>query len=150
MTDRFQTFVLSIHQIYRCIQRLKSQEMTALGLKGTHVMCLFQLGQCPQGLTAAELSTLCLEDKAAVSRALAQLEDLDLVCFQDQGDKRRYRAQARLTTQGQRAAQTIAQRVRQAVSRGGEGLTDDQRRAFYSALSLIARNLTQLCQEGTL
>ena len=79
MTHRFETFVLSINRIYRCIQKIKSQEMTELGLKGTHVMCLFQLRQYPQGLTAAELSHFCMEDKAAISRAISRLEELELV-----------------------------------------------------------------------
>ena len=61
MTERFETFVLSINQIYRCIQKIKSREMVELGLKGTHVMCLFQLGQHPEGLTAAELAQRSLE-----------------------------------------------------------------------------------------
>ena len=56
MTDRFETFVLTINRIYRCIQRIKDREMEALGLKGSHVMCLFQLRQHPEGLTAAELA----------------------------------------------------------------------------------------------
>src|SRR5699024_11963085 len=45
VTDRFETFVLTINRIYRCIQRIKDREMEALGLKGSHVMCLFQLRQ---------------------------------------------------------------------------------------------------------
>ena len=115
MTDRFETFVLTINRIYRCIQRIKDREMEALGLKGSHVMCLFQLRQHPEGLTAAELAERSLEDKAAVSRALARLEE-------------------RMTG-----------KIRQAVQRGGRGLTDGQREDFYRALGVIARNLEQIC-----
>ena len=39
MVDRFVRFVTSISQLYRCIQKIKSKEMTEFGLKGTHVMC---------------------------------------------------------------------------------------------------------------
>ena len=48
-------------------------EMTELGLKGTHVMCLFFLHHTPEGLTAAQLCQLCAEDKAAISRTIATL-----------------------------------------------------------------------------
>ena len=104
MTDRFETFVLTINRIYRCIQRIKDREMEALGLKGSHVMCLFQLRQHPEGLTAAELAERSLEDKAAVSRAVARLEELGLVELPEEGGKRRYRAKLRLTEAGRAAA----------------------------------------------
>ena len=32
MTERFETFVLSINRIYRAVQRIKTREMTELGL----------------------------------------------------------------------------------------------------------------------
>lgn len=145
MTQRFETFVLSINQIYRCIQKIKSHEMTELGLKGPHVMCLFQLHQCQEGLTAAQLSSLCLEDKAAISRAVATLEELGLVQLAESGEKRRYRAKIRLTDAGSAVTEKMMVLIEQAVRRGGEGLTQAQRETFYDALSMIASNLTHLC-----
>lgn len=145
MTQRFETFVLSINRIYRCVQKIKSREMTELGLKGQHVMYLFQLRQYREGLTAAELSALCLEDKAAVSRAVARLEELGLVRLQDDGGRRRYRAKIRLTDAGDAAAEKTVALIERAVQRGGDGLTGEQRRIFYQALSVIARNLSDIC-----
>ena len=132
MTDRFETFVLTINRIYRCIQRIKDREMEALGLKGSHVMCLFQLRQHPEGLTAAEL-------------AERRLEELGLVELPEEGGKRRYRAKLRLTEAGRAAAERMTGKIRQAVQRGGRGLTDGQREDFYRALGVIARNLEQIC-----
>lgn len=150
MTHRFETFVLSINRIYRCIQKIKSQEMTELGLKGTHVMCLFQLRQNPEGLTAAELSSFCMEDKAAISRAISRLEELEMVQLQENSGGRRYRARIYLTDAGKMAAEKVAALVERAVQRGGEGLSDAQRETFYDALGVIARNLEGVCAaEGT-
>ena len=42
--------------------------MTELGLKGTHVMCLYQLLRHKDGLTAAELSGLCLEEYVSLTK----------------------------------------------------------------------------------
>lgn len=145
MTQRFETFVLSISRIYRCIQKIKSQEMTELGLKGTHVMCLFQLRQYPEGLTAAELSGLCLEDKAAVSRVISKLEELGLVRLQACAGKRRYRSKIQLTEAGGQAAEKMVSLIEQAVQKGGKGLDPAQREAFYHALGVIARNLSAIC-----
>ena len=150
MTERFETFVLSINRIYRAVQRIKTREMTELGLKGTHVMCLYQLLRHKDGLTAAELSGLCLEDKAAVSRAVSRLEALGLVQLQAGGDKRRYRAKIHLTDAGIAAADKMTAATRRVVQKGGDGLTEEQRAVFYQALDMISKNLERLCAaEGT-
>ncbi|MGN0983882.1 MAG: MarR family winged helix-turn-helix transcriptional regulator [Gemmiger sp.] len=145
MNRRFETFVLSIHQIYRCIQTLKCREMTELGLKGTHVMCLFQLWNAPGGVTAAELTALCRQDKAAISRALARLTELGLVAPEQEGGGRRYRTPLRLTETGRAVTGRMMDRIDWAVELGGQGLTEAQRTAMYEALALVARNLTALC-----
>lgn len=63
MFDRFETFATTIATINRYVQKIKSMEMKTLGLKGTHVMCLYSLGKHPEGLTATQLCRLCGEDK---------------------------------------------------------------------------------------
>ena len=73
MKDRFEAFVTGVTVCYKYIQRIKALEMTELGLKGTHVTCLFYLSNHPEGLTAAQLCQLCAEDKASVSRTVADL-----------------------------------------------------------------------------
>lgn len=145
MNQRFETFVLSINKIYRCIQKIKDREMAGLGLEGTHVMCLMQLSQCPDGITAAQLSRRCLEDKAAISRSVSRLEKLSLIQFQDSGSPRRYRAKLCLTDAGRALVEKMAILVDQAVQQGGAGLTDNQRENFYYALGVIAQNLQQIC-----
>lgn len=104
MINRFETFITSIVQIYRCVQNIKSREMTELGLRGTHVMCLFNLRRHEEGLTASGLSAICEEDKAAVSRALSQLEEKGLVHVEDNDAGRRYRSNVRLTETGRRVS----------------------------------------------
>ena len=148
MTDRFETFVTSITQIYRCIQKIKTHEMQALGLKSTHVMCLFYLQQNLQGLTAAQLATLCDADKAAISRALSSLEAKGLVVFGDQpGQSKRYRTRIVLTDTGLAAAKQMDTSIQSAVERGGAGLSDERRTVFYQALETISENLQTVCNE---
>lgn len=150
MTQRFETFVISITQIYRCIQKIKTFEMQPLGLKSIHVMCLFYLQQHPDGLTAAQLSALCEEDKGAISRALSALEDKQLIVFGDHpGQSKRYRTQMILTDAGRNAARRIDARIESAVEQGGQGLSDQSRAEFYHALQIIAENLQTICaQQG--
>ncbi len=137
MIHRFQAFVTGITACHKYIQRIKAMEMTEFGLKGTHLMCLFFLGHHPQGLTAAQLSQLCAEDKAAISRTLSVLQERGLL----ETAGKRYRAQLRLTPAGQALAAQIDGVIAQWVGFGGDGLTEADRDTFYRCLGHISRNL---------
>lgn len=147
MIQRFETFVTSITQIYRCIQKIKRHEMISLGLKGTHVMCLFQLQQHPEGLTAAQLAALCEEDKGAVSRALSDLEARGFALFADQPGQKRYRTAITLTEEGKQAAKHMENSMEAAVQKGGKGLSEEERAIFYRALRMISENLQAVSAE---
>ena len=139
MLQRFQDFVTGITQCYRSIQKIKSTEMTEFGLKGTHVMCLFFLGQHPEGLTAAQLSQMCAEDKAATSRNLAVLQEKGYI----QTGEKKYRAPVRLTPAGEGLVRKMEGLIHQWVGVGGDGLTEEERAVFYRALEKIADNLDE-------
>lgn len=140
MLNRFGAFVSGITACYKYIQRIKSMEMTELGLKGTHAMCLFYLHRHKEGLTAAQLCQLCGEDKAAISRTLAELEGKGYLHTQESSGKK-YRAMLHLTQEGTAVANRIDYLIADWVSAGGKGLTDEEREEFYKALEHIALNL---------
>lgn len=141
MTERFAEFVSGITACYKHIQRIKSLEMTEFGLKGTQVMCVFYLGRNPEGLTAAQLANLCLEDKAAVSRTLAELTEGGYV--ESAGGEKRYRAPMCLSEKGRALAEKVNALVAGWVEAGGEGLSEAERETFYKALDIISRNLRE-------
>ena len=137
MLRRFEDFVTGITVCYKYIQRIKSAEMTEFGLKGTHVMCLFFLHRHPEGLTAAQLCQLCAEDKAAISRTLSVLQEKGFILV---GEKK-YRAVLHLTDAGEAVACQVDSLIERWVDCGGEGLAEEERAVFYSALAHIADNL---------
>ena len=141
--ERFENFVGGVTLLYRCIQKIKNMETAELGLRGRHVMCLYQLQKHPEGLTSAQLAALCGEDKAAISRTVAELRSRGLA---DKPDG--YRAPVRLTEAGRGLAADVRRLAQGAVERGGAGLTNHERPAFYHALDVIGGNLTRLCGEG--
>ena len=49
MDHRFETFSLSILELNRYSQKIKELEMKQFGLKANHTMCLYYLGQHPEG-----------------------------------------------------------------------------------------------------
>ncbi len=140
MLDRFEAFVRGITACHKYIQKIKATEMTELGLKGTHVMCLYHLSRSPSGLTAAELCRLCAEDKAAISRTLSELEAKGYL--QPTAGKK-YRAALVLTESGKAVAGQMETLIQSWVGIGGDGLTEQQRSEFYATLGLIAENLKQ-------
>ena len=137
MLQRFESFVTGITICHKYIQKIKSMEMTELGLKGTHVMCLFFLYQNPEGLTAAKLCQLCAEDKAAISRTLAFLQQEDYLL----STGHRYRAVLTLTEKGTQTAQQLEKLIGQWVGFGGDGLSEEDRATFYRVLEHISCNL---------
>jgi len=137
MILRFQSFVGGISSCYKYIQHIKSIEMAEFGLKGAHVMCLFFWSQHPQGLTAAALSQLCAEDKAAISRTIASLQKDGLIAACD----KKYRAILQLTQEGRQVAHQVNHLIEQWVDFGGSGISEDDRAVFYRVLDTIGTNL---------
>ena len=81
MQERYIEFTSLITSLYRLIQKIKSTEMKEIGLKGNQVQCLYYLFYEEEGINAKNLSNLCSEDKAAISRTLKDLEWKDYVCL---------------------------------------------------------------------
>lgn len=138
MIDRFNQFAGVVSRVNKSLQRLKREGVEDLGLKGAHVMCLHKLSSAPEGMTAAELSEACQEDKAAISRSVAELQERGLVELQ--GDKK-YRASIRLTEQGKAVANQVNERIAQAVSVISVSMSPGQRQTFYETLEAVASSL---------
>lgn len=141
MQDRFEVFMKETTAIYRTVQQIKAAEMTGLGLKGMHVMCLYFLYKHTEGLTAVQLCELCGEDKASVSRTIAALKEKGYVTEEQAGLPKKYRSVITLTDSGKDLGKIEGEKIVKAINAGGEGLDDDGRTGFYSGLSLIAKNL---------
>lgn len=150
MIDRFEKLTTGVSQIYKSIQRIKKHKMSSLGLKGTHVMCIYYLNQYPDGLTASDLCDKCKEDKAGISRILSDLESSGYIIYNKKNtlnDKKKYRAKAILTEQGRESALKVNELILNATFIGGMGLTDEERNIFYHVLFKISDNLANLCAE---
>lgn len=147
MRNRFEAFAGSVVELNRCLQRIKDIEMRKLGLRAGHAMCLYYLGQNEDGLTAAELTELCREDKAAVSRCVRELMEKELLYGRVPENKRSYRTKLKLTESGRALVDKIQDRIVEALFSGGSGLTDQQRENFYESMERILRNLSQYIRE---
>lgn len=138
ITDRFELFTTTITQIYKSLQKIKSHEMTEFQLKGTHVMCLYELHKHPDGLTVTELSTLCEEDKAAISRTVSELLERGFV---SNDSEKKYRAPIVLTEEGRTITTQINELAASAAIAGSANMSHEERMTFYHTLTDISDNL---------
>jgi len=147
MVGRFEVFTLGLSEIMSSWNKIAADEMSHFGLKGTYVIYLIALYKHPEGLTSANLSEMCNRDKAEVSRAIKTLEAKGLV-ERENTTVNGYRAKITLTTQGRESTKALRERVKLAVEKGGEGLSEEERDSFYSALETISANLKKISKEG--
>lgn len=147
MEARFELFTTGIASVYRSIQKIKSIEMTSFGLKGVHALCMYFLSKHAQGLTGTQLSEMCCEDKAAISRAVSILKEKGFVAEAQPDGVKKYRSIITLTDAGKEIAREEEQKIFGALNAGGNGLTEEERQKFYTTLYLIAGNLEKYFKE---
>ena len=147
MLQRFGQFTSAISALYRDVQRIERDEMEKQGLRGAFAQYLLAISRYPEGITAAALCEVCDKDKAAVSRIIGEMEAKGLLEKENDGTSQ-YRAKLRLTPAGQEAAAFVRERASVAVELAGNGLSDEDRKIFYSTLELISANLQQICVQG--
>ena len=145
MIGRYQQFSYIVSVINRQIQKIERDEMEKYGYKGAFAHYLMAMRRNPDGVTSAQLSEMCDKDKAAVSRAVAEMETKGLLERLATGDNL-YRAAIVLTDRGREIAEYVANRAVSAV--GCIGLDEQEIEKFYTALDLIASHLREVCKKG--
>ena len=139
MQGRYELFTALTTRISRSIKKIKNMETEEFGLRSPHVSCVYYL-YTTDGLTATELCERCEEDKATISRALDYLESSGyLVC--DAKSEKRYKSPLHLTERGREVGAQIEERVSRVLDGVSDGLTEEERIAFYRSLTIICENL---------
>ncbi len=144
--SRFEQFTVSVFSITRYWNRIATEEMRKLGLKGGYALYLITLAESEEGLSAARLSEVTQRDKADVSRAIAQFQELGLA---ESYGENRYRAPIRLTDKGREVTDEIRAKASHALEIAGEGLSEEMRRNMYQALEIIASNMKDMSEDKT-
>ena len=142
MIQRFQQFSQVISSIHRHIQSIERSEMEKCGLKGSFAQYLVLLHRHPEGITSSQMCELCVVDKAAVSRAIAEMERKELVLREGAA----YRAKIKLTRRGREVTEFILGRTARAVELAGQ--PKELRPGLYSNLECIADILQQMSKDG--
>lgn len=144
MLNNFETFTLSLEQIGKNLRRYKDERAAELGLRGTHVMLLYQLDKSGErGMTGAKLAEACGVNRAFVSRTVAELIGDGFVNYAD-GGARRYRSRICLTEKGKAAVREVNARIAEAVELLGRDISPRRMALFYAVLEEIDHRLAAL------
>ena len=144
MKGRFETFTVLLTKINRSIHKIKTEEMAEFNLKSPHVSCLYYLYR-DKTLTAKELSVICGEDKASISRSIDFLEKNGFITCSS-ATLKRYKAPLLLTEMGEGVAKRISNKINVILEKAGDGLEPESRRILYESLDTICNNLDKLCE----
>jgi len=145
MDERFKNFTVLTNKISRAIKKIKSEEMQEFGLKGPHVSCLYYLYKSKQ-LTAKELTEICEEDKANISRSLVFLENSGYILCNSNLQKR-YKSPLTLSEKGKCVAKKVAIKIDGILNEASLGIDEQQRKTLYYCLELISSNLEKICEK---
>ena len=146
MEEKFQTFTVQISKLARMVKKIKSEEMAEFDLKGPNVSCLYYLLKCNGALTAKELTEICDEDKAAISRSLDFLEKEGYIFCESKFEKR-YKSPLMLTDKGREVAVKLAEKIDKIVDFASAELDPNERLVMYKCLGIISGNLQKLCDK---
>ncbi|MCF0111705.1 MAG: MarR family transcriptional regulator [Erysipelotrichaceae bacterium] len=148
MNTRFEDFAGNVLELNRCIQKIKDLEMKQYGLRASHVMCMHYLGKNEEGLTSAQLTSLCKEDKAAVSRTVSQLLKYGLVRYEN--NVKGYRSRLLLSDQGKELNHRMNQRVDAILALGGTGLSEEEKELYFRCMNTILSNLKEYLRKNSM
>ena len=143
MIKRFEEFTKNVAIASKCISKIKAYEMKKFGLRSGNLMCLFFLGQNPDGITPSILSSKCGEDKAGISRSLAKLCEKGYVVVDKSEHK--YRAKFKITESGKAICEELNGIITSVVDSIGKDLTVTERATFYYTFDYITSNLQNFC-----
>ena len=144
---RFEKFTLLIDGIHKSIHNLKITIAPHLGVKGVHVLWVWELLKNPDGLTAAELAMRSMVNRSLVSREIEALREGGYVVLSlDGGNK--YNGKLRLTEKGRELAESIGGEVVRIQDAVDEGISKEELDAFYKTLEKLNDNFKKYNAEN--
>ena len=144
---RFEKFALLIDGVQKCIQKFKMSIAPTHGVKGVHVLWIYELFIHPDGLTSAELAVKSNIDPSLISRELASLKRKGYITREATPSKRNYNSRITLTDDGKLLGGKIQELALDVQERVGRGVSIEELSVFYSVLERLHDNLEKFIEE---
>ena len=142
--DRFESFVLLIDAIHKCINKIKTDIAPESAIKSVHTMWLYELLRNPEGLTATEIANKTMIDRSLVSREISALMREGYVRSASSEGKRNYNSVITLTEKGKALAEEIAVAALEIQNKVSFDVSGDELQIFYSVLERLYSNIERI------
>ena len=142
--DRFESFVLLIDAIHKCINKIKTDIAPESAIKSVHTMWLYELLRNPEGLTATEIANKTMIDRSLVSREISALMREGYVRSASSEGKRNYNSVITLTEKGKALAEEIAVAALEIQNKVSFDVSSDELQIFYSVLERLYSNIERI------
>lgn len=131
--DTLESIVVLNNAIYKELQVLKASLSEVDDFKIMHIVCLYSIAKSDDTIYSATLSDVAHLDKAAISRALKDLEENHFIKKKFENDSK-YKAKLSLTKKGREEAAKINLALQNASNGILSTFTEEERLAFVALL----------------
>ncbi len=131
--DTLESIVVLNNAIYKELQVLKASLSEVDDFKIMHIVCLYCIAKSDDTIYSATLSDVAHLDKAAISRALKDLEENHFIKKKFENDSK-YKAKLSLTKKGREEAAKINLALQNASNGILSTFTEEERLAFVALL----------------
>ena len=131
--DTLESIVVLNNAIYKELQVLKASLSEVDDFKIMHIVCLYSIAKSDDTIYSATLSDVAHLDKAAISRALKDLEENHFIKKKFENDSK-YKAKLSLTKKGREEAAKINLALQNASNGILSTFSEEERLAFVALL----------------
>lgn len=143
--SRFVRFSNALTSLQKNLERAKSDRARPLNLKNGEVLVMYLCYDNPEGLSAEQLSRVCMLDRSLISRSLRSLLAKKLItCPRIVEGKRRYGSKLVLTEEGRRIGQLVKQHVHEVTAFLTAEIPNEDMERIYTTLDKLCERFEEL------
>lgn len=139
--DRFESFVILIDSVHKCISKIKHELGALPSIKSVHTLWLYELLKHSEGLTPSELAEKSNIDRSLVSREIRALHKGGYIVTEPCEGKRGYNSRIMLSERGEAAARKIAETALEIQNEVSYDIDVEALSVFYETLERLCNNL---------
>ena len=145
--DHFDFFVTMLMKNHKNVQKLVENILPECGLKHVSIMCIRLITVSESGLSASELGSIFVYDKALISRTLRDLQERGYICRnpEDEGLSRGYRMV--LTEKGRELAENMSAAISELTAEVSADIPQSDIEVFYNTSVRLSENLVKYAKE---
>lgn len=143
--SRFVRLSNTLTSLQKNLERTKSDRARPLNLKNGEVLVMYLFYDNPEGLSAEQLSRVCMLDRSLISRSLRSLSFKKLITYPHNVEgKRRYGNKLTLTEEGRRIGRIVKQHVHEVQAFLNIGIPNEDLEHMYTTLDKLCARFEEL------